>query len=341
MRKKRRGRFDRDLVTELQLGRIGPAGEPLQPSPDAGCELGRITEPRGFARVARRDRNQRSSSRCIEVDDDHRALGLALLRIREDLARPHREPAVGQLDLPHRHCTGIGQIQQQRVRIGRVARDAHRVGHQLVGHRADRAFQDLGEAIIRVQFLPYIGRWHTPRQAVDQDQLLADPQTTLQDFGFDALQLRIALEQRLQTRRILVPECLPEREPLLGGVVFAIGRRMRLASVAAGKLGMQVGNRLTEHLGDARTFSRREVGLCHPLQLIANRVVMLGDVRQRQRPQPACATVSVGERQRRRLGAGLRERELVGHRFSVRRGSRRAPGSRASREPCLGFPALL
>ena len=113
---------------------------------------------------------------------------------------------------------------------------------------------------------------------------------------------------------------------------------MRFAGVAAGKFSMQVGDRLAEHLGDARAFSRREVGLCHPLQLAANRLVMLGDVRQRQRPQPACAAFGVGERQRRRLGASLRERELVGHRLSMPWDPTawgQAP------EPCLGVPGLL
>src|SRR5437763_8909092 len=49
MRQKRCRRFDRDIVTELQLRRIRPACEPLQSSPYAGRELGRIAEPRGFA----------------------------------------------------------------------------------------------------------------------------------------------------------------------------------------------------------------------------------------------------------------------------------------------------
>jgi hypothetical protein len=67
----------------------------------------------------------------------------------------------------------------------------------------------LGEPVVRVQLLPQRGGRHSPRKAVDDHQLLADVQAALQQLRLDALQLDVAFEQRLQARRILLPQALP------------------------------------------------------------------------------------------------------------------------------------
>jgi len=117
MREERRARFDGHIVPELQLGRVAAGGEPLEPPTHAGRELGGIPEAHRLAHVARGDKRERRASRRIKISHDHRSLGLALLCVGENLARPHGKPAVGQLDLAHRKRAGIGQREQQRVRI--------------------------------------------------------------------------------------------------------------------------------------------------------------------------------------------------------------------------------
>jgi hypothetical protein len=163
----------------------------------------------------------------------------------------------------------------------------------------------------------------------------------LQDLGLDTLELSFTFQQWLQAGRVLIPQRLPERKRLLGGLVFALACRMRFAGVSARELGVQVGDRFAQHFGDSGAFPGRELGLRQAFELPADGLVMLGNVGQRQRAQPTCATIGIGKGQRRRLRAGLSERELVGHRLSVHPGSPPPPGSSASCEPCLGVPPVL
>ena len=85
------------------------------------------------------------------------------------------EPAVGQLDLSDRHRARVGQVEQQRVAVRRIARYADGIGHQLIGHRGDGTFEDLGEPIVGMQLLPDRGRGQLSRETVHDDELLADP----------------------------------------------------------------------------------------------------------------------------------------------------------------------
>ena len=71
-------------------------------------------------------------------------------------------------------------------------------------------------------------------------------------------ELGVALEQRLEARRILLPQRLPQRDRLLGGLELALRRRLRLAGVAAREFGVQVGDLLAQHFGDRRALARRE-----------------------------------------------------------------------------------
>ena len=166
------------------------AGEALQPAAHARRELRRIAETHRGACTAAVVPASTAPCRAFEVDDDDRAFALALLRVREDLARPLAEPAVGELDLPHRQRIRIGEAEQQRVAVRRIAGHALRVRHQVVGHRGHRAVEHLGEPVVRVQLLPQVGRRHAARQPVHDDQLLADVQSALQQLGLDALRAR-------------------------------------------------------------------------------------------------------------------------------------------------------
>ncbi len=129
-----------------------------------------------------------------------------LTAIGKDLARPHLQPAVGELDLFDRHRAGVGQPEQQRVAVGRIAGDADALRQQGVRHRGDRAFEHLGQPVVRVQLLPQRRRRHAAREAVHEHELLADVQAALQQLGLDARELGIALEQRLEAGRILLPQ---------------------------------------------------------------------------------------------------------------------------------------
>ena len=93
-----------------------------------------------------------------------------------------------------------------------------------------------------------------------EHQLLADVEAALQQLRLDAGELRIAFEQRLQAGGILLPQRLPERDRLVGGLELAVDRRLRLAGITARELGMQVGDLVAQHFGDRRPLARREVG---------------------------------------------------------------------------------
>ena len=145
-----------------------------------------------------------------------------------------------------------------------------------------------------------------PGKTVNQDHLLADPQSALQDLGLDAMEVGIVFQQRLETRRVLAPERLPKRECLQERLALAVDRRLRLARIATGQLGVQEHHRLAHHFGDARPLARREIGLGQPLELPEDRIVVLWNVGERKRTQPCCTTIGIGERERRppRVGFG-------------------------------------
>ena len=102
-------------------------------------------------------------------------------------------------------------------------------------------------------------------------ELLADVQAALQQLGLHPLQVGIAFEQRLQARRILFPQALPQRDRLQRRVLLAVRRRLRLAGIPARELGVQVRDLVAHHLGDRRALARREVGVGHRPQLAEDR----------------------------------------------------------------------
>ena len=69
---------------------------------------------------------------------------------------------------------------------------------------------------------------------------------------------------------------------MLGGFELAVGGGLRLAGVATGELGMKVENGLAEDFGDAGAFARAELRIGQPFQLIADRLVVLWNIRKRQ-----------------------------------------------------------
>ena len=90
-------------------------------------------------------------------------------------------------------------------------------------------------------------------------ELLADVQAALQELRLHALQLDVAFEQGLQARRVLLPQSLPQRDRLLGGVELAVRGGLRLAGIAAGELGVQMRDLLAHHFGDGRALARRKI----------------------------------------------------------------------------------
>jgi hypothetical protein len=205
MRQQRHALLDRSVVAELQFRRARAAVQPLQPATHRRRQLARVPEAHGRRHRLRRGGGKRGPGGAVEIAHDHRPLGLALLRVRKDLARPLRQPAIGQLDLAHAHRTGVGQVQQQRMRVGRIAGNADRVRREVIRHRGHRAVKHFRQPVVGVQFLPQRGRGDAPRQAVDQQQLLADVQAALQQFRLHAGQVGVALEQGFEARRILFP----------------------------------------------------------------------------------------------------------------------------------------
>ncbi len=295
--------------------------------------------------VRRRHDDQRSTGAAIEIDDERQALGLALLRIRKHLARPLRQPTVGDLDLPHGHRAGIGQRQQQRVAVRRVARHADGQRREVVGHGLHGALHHLGQPVIGVDLLPQRRRRKPPREPVHEDQLLADSQTPLQQLRLDACELDVALEQRLQAHRVLLPKPLPHRDRLLGGLELSVAGGLRLSRIPARELGMQMEHRLAEHFGERGALARRDRGRRQRAQLSDQSLVGLRDRQQRQRLRPFLRPVQIRERERRQVVGQRGElRGGLGHQSSApgpaivaklarfissSKGSRRPPAVRA------------
>ena len=308
MRQERRAAFDRRVVAELQFRRAGACREALQPAADAGGELARVPEAHRPRRIARGRADQRCSGAAVQVDQHDRAFRLALLRVGEHLARPLRQPAVGQFDLPDRHRVGIGQAQQQRMAIGRIARDADGVRRQFVGHRGDGTIEDLGQPVVRVELLPQRRRRGPARERMHEHQLLADIESALEELGLDALQIGIAFEQRLKAGRIQFPERVPQRDGLVGGVELAIRGGLRLAREPSRQFRMQVRDLVAHDFGDRRALAGRERRLGHRPQLAVDGRVQRAHAGHHQRLRPALGAVGVRERERRDvpLGSGPR-----------------------------------
>ena len=140
------------------------------------------------------------------------------------------------------------------------------------------------------------------------DELLADVHPALEDLGLHALQFGVALEQRLQARRVLLPQALPQRDRLVGGFELAIDRRLALARVAARELGVQMGDELAQHLGDRRALARRERRRGQRLQLAEHRLADEGDALERQRVRPSLRGFHVGECEGAQFAVGPRRR---------------------------------
>ena len=112
MREQRSARLGRNIVTKLKLCRIRSSGEPLQAAPDTGRKFCGIPEACPFPGVARPDLRERRSRRRIEIDREKRPFGFPLLRIGKHLARPHRQPPIRELDLPHRQRAWIRELEK-------------------------------------------------------------------------------------------------------------------------------------------------------------------------------------------------------------------------------------
>ena len=146
--------FDAAIVPQLQFRRAGAGLQALQSPADAGRELAGVAEAHRRRRIGRSACRERRTRAAVQIDGDDGALGFPLLHVRKNLARPHREPTIGELDLPHRHRTRVRESQQQRMTVGRIARDADRVGQQVVGDRRDGALEHFGQPVIRVELAP-------------------------------------------------------------------------------------------------------------------------------------------------------------------------------------------
>ncbi len=160
-------------------------------------------------------------------------------------------------------------------------------GLQVVGHRGHGAVEELRKPVVGVELLPQRGGGSAARQPVDDDELLADVQAALQELGLHALQLDVALEQGLEARRVLLPQPMPERERLLGGIELALGGGLRLARVATRELGVQMRAPARADLGDGRALARREVGCRQRAQLPVHGLVQRRDGGDQQRLRPS------------------------------------------------------
>ena len=258
---------------------------------------------------------------AVEVDDKKWPLTFALLTVGKDLARPLPEPPIDQFDLAHRQAARVGKRQQQRMAVGRITGNAHGIGHEFVGNGCSRALEQLGQPVVSVELLPQRRRRHAAGEPVNQHQLLADVEPPLQQLGFDALQLGIAFEQRLEARGVLLPQRLPERDGLVGGKPFALDGRLGLAGIAPCELGVQMQDLCSGQLGDRAALARRQGCGGHGLQLAKERVVGLRDAEQGESLHPLRCSVDVrkseprhlvrhGERRRR---GDLHQGSLAGH----------------------------
>src|SRR5690242_13367027 len=88
MRQESRRLLDRNVLAELELAGICARREPLEASADAGREFSRIAEPERRRSVFRCERCDQRAGGAVEIDDDDRTFGFALLRIGKELARP-------------------------------------------------------------------------------------------------------------------------------------------------------------------------------------------------------------------------------------------------------------
>jgi len=194
------------------------------------------------------------------------------------------------------------------VAVRRVAGNPDGVGQEVVRYGGHRALEHFGQAEIRVKLVPERARHRAAGESVRQDELLADIHPALQDLGLHALQFRVALQQRLEAGRVLLPQALPQRDRVVGGFELAIDRRLALARIAARKLGMQIGDELAQHFGDRRALARGERRDRHRLQLAEHRFADEGDALQRQRIRPSLRGLHVGECEGAQFAVGTRRR---------------------------------
>ena len=192
--------------------------------------------------------------------------------------------------------------------VRRIAGDSDGVGKQIVGDRRDGALEHFGEPVVRVQLMPERAGHGAAGKSVREHELLADVHSALEDLGLHPLQFGVALQQRLQAGRVLLPEALPQGDRLLGGLQLAIDRRLTLARIAARELRVQMGDELAQHFGDRRAFARRERRRRDRLQLRQHRFANESDALQRQRVRPSLRGLHVGEREGAQFAVGLRRR---------------------------------
>ena len=175
------------------------------------------------------------------------------------LARPHREPAVGELDLPHRHRAGIGESQEQRVAVRRIAGDADGVGQQVVGHRRHRALEHFGEPVVRVQLVP--DGCPAPRGARARARARAACRRTSRAAGSWAS--RPCSSGSPSSSGLRHIEYCSHR-PCHSAIAWSAASSSRstagwpFARVAARELRVQMGDELAQHLGDRRALARRK-----------------------------------------------------------------------------------
>ena len=183
--------------------------------------------------------------------------------------------------------------------------------HQVVGHRGDRAVEHLGQPVVRVQLLPQRRRRRS-RGARGRGRAPAACRRTAPRCSSLALtpcELGVALEQRLQARRVLLPQRLPHRDRLRRRLRARARRRAaacRRSDARARCAGASTCSRSSSAIV-ARSRGAKSAALT-ALQLADELLVDLRDVAGRQRLRPAQRAVGIGERERTAASARRRAR---------------------------------
>ena len=126
----------------------------------------------------------------------------------------------------------------------------------------------------------------------------------------------MTFDERLQARRILLPQRLPQRNRLVDRLRLAFVFRLRFAGVAARELRMQMTDLFAQDFRDSRPLARRKLRDRERVELADEHVVRLADRHHRQRLRPLVRTLRIGKAQARRHSGDLARLRLRG-RFVV------------------------
>ena len=172
--------------------------------------------------------------------------------------------------------------------VRRIARHADRIRHELVGHRGDRAFEDLGQPVIGVQFLPHGRCRNVPRQARGPGSIcLPTHNPRCRTLALTPCRSGSFSSNGFRHAEYWPQSACHSASRLQERLALAVGCRLRLARIAPREFGVQEHHRLAHDFGDARALARREFGFRQPLQLAEDGFVVLGNIGQRKRAQPA------------------------------------------------------